>query len=426
MRTRHPIVNCLLDSGWPGILLLSWPILLLFVSRERDMEAYSNLDEAAYAQIAFLAVCGLYLLFDQQLYWMDNLKIFFRRPILWATVYGFICLLSSFWSSHWQLTLYRSVESMIMLLLLGRLVQHMDLNFEKLLDWTILWAIVMMIFKGGTSILFNTDKSNIFMMLRGFSNLTLGPVIIPILFLSRRRIITVCLLILGLLSLSHKFYLGLGAGFIAMALFCPEERTMRNVGVFVIFGITLLLSAFGTTKLISYASFTKTEEDILSGSGRTYLYSEYYHKIKMSPYLGYGYVEGEHVEVPELGFIAPSAHNSILSGLMTGGIPGGIMVFAFFWDLIGLSHRRIIHPRVRSSLFGGAIMTLIVSLLGPGFGSRVNGGWISTIILGMLVIIATYRGSEYSNPNHTQSIRYLQRGRVRSRCAGTATARSRS
>ena len=98
-----------------ALFILTQPIIPLVFFRARDRAEFANIDSVAKIKIAFILLAGLWLIIRSRNIGHQIRTILFSRPLIYLTCYLILAALSTLWSTHPKLTLYRCVESCIWL-----------------------------------------------------------------------------------------------------------------------------------------------------------------------------------------------------------------------------------------------------------------------------------------------------------------------
>jgi len=258
---------------------------------------------------------------------------------------------------------------------------------DNLVEWSALWvtfAVMIQLISRVPAL----SSGNVLKLFHGVGSLTLAPLVLVVIFISKRGYLVLITIAFCLVSTSTKIYVGLLIGFCVYAVIMRSTR----VDTFIIFSVLISLFIFltlGFDKSTEYIFVGKSDEMIHTGSGRTYIYEGYAEKIARSPLLGYGFSIGERHEVGESGGVLIAvSHNSLLAAFLTAGIIGLSLIFLFFYDLMFLNVFNLQKGKYCVGLLSASLACLVSSMLGPGVGTRVNGAWVSTALLAALVSTA--------------------------------------
>ena len=243
MKLFHKLRTFIWASGLTGFLLLFHPILTILITRRRDLSQASDLDGSSIIQIGYVVFCTFIIFRELTIFNQFLLKkIIFRSPIKFLLLFNILCFLSALWSTNTILTLYRSFECLVFLLLITLTIKKLliKFTFDQVIEWTIWFAfwnlVVGILFRlklvglSGISIPFL--PSRLFFPLFFFIIVLFGKKTLP-------KIVTIVIAIIGL---SNKIFIGISMGFLSFI-----NGSVRNKIIFVFFGISLffIIAFFG-------------------------------------------------------------------------------------------------------------------------------------------------------------------------------------
>ena len=130
-------------AGMSGVLLLFHPVLILFVTRKKVLSNAAIVDTSSAVQIVFLAVCAFVIFRELALFKQALLKkMLLKSPFKYLLFFNAFCFLSAFWSSNVFLTMYRSIECLVFLLLITITIKKIiqKFSYSLVIKWTIWFA----------------------------------------------------------------------------------------------------------------------------------------------------------------------------------------------------------------------------------------------------------------------------------------------
>lgn len=387
MRLIRKVRSFIFTAGWPGALLLFYPVLIVLVTRGRVLSNASSVDASSVIQIAYLGLCTLAIYRELITKPQGFFKaIIFKSPFLYLILYIVLCFLSTLWSSNLFLTFYRSFESLVFLFLIAMTVKILieSYDYTTVIKWTIWFAfwnlfvgILFRIKLGGIgSVSIPFLPSRLFFPLFFFIVVILGKKILP-------KILTFLVVILGL---SNKIFIGIALG--SLGLIKGNNRGKFLI-IVVLSAIGFLISYIGLNDLLLNTLFYGRDSvGLEDSSGRNQVWSYLLSKSEESPFIGYGFVSGEIDLLNNSAFKgAINAHNSIISAIISVGYLGLIILGLFFISIFNLVLKlKVKSKKTKAAFVGTVIVIFVVSMSAPGIGGRVYGSWIPSIYLISLII----------------------------------------
>jgi len=257
-------------------------------------------------------------------------------------------------------------------------------------EWIVLWAvwslfcaIIMIVKLVGFGFL---QSVSIFRV----GSLVTAPIVFIALFISKRRLFSIVLLIFTLLSAANKTYFGLAFGLFP-GLVMGDSKA-KKMFPFVLGLVLLSLLIFGlTTSLQKTLFYGKKGVGIEYTTGRDKMWTTAIEHGMKHPFRGYGFAA---VERDTDVFGALATHNVFLSSFVGVGLLGPILMAFFFMSLFFSTFGVGIPISWRSGLIGTVIMAFTISNAAPGLGSRVYGSWLSVVLVSTLIaVLANSRNS---------------------------------
>lgn len=374
-------------AGKPGMLLLFHPVLIVFVTRGRALSDASAVDTSSAIQIVFLVVCVL-VIFKELVSFNQVLlkKMLINSPFRYLLLFNAFCFLSTYWSSNVFLTLYRSIECLVFLLLITITIKKLiqKFSYTLVIKWTIWFAywnlFVGILFRlklvGLSSISIPFLPSRLFFPLFFFIIIMMGNKLLP-------KVITGFLVLIGF---SNKIFIGVALGFLSFI-----SGTIRGKIIILILlsVISLFIMYLGIDDLLLNTLFYGRDSvGLEDASGRKQVWTYLLNKGYESPYFGYGFVTGElDLLNSSIWKGAINAHNSIISAFVNVGVLGVVFLVLFFISVIRTTYTlQVKNKKTKVAFLGSILLVIVVSMSAPGIGGRVYGSWIPSIFIISLII----------------------------------------
>ena len=371
-------------SGW---FILAYPVMFVLVFRRRDFTDYMAIDFSAKMQIIFLSVAALWALIRMVQLERAFLNLLLRAPLSYLFAYMLLGLTSTLWSSYPAMTLYRSIEGLVFLVLIIDCV-HSSCNKVESLQVLIIFCVIACLSDISmgvrTGLMFGRSD------LLGLLHFNVGSVLaavgalVSIGYPSRksRLWMTAFFLLAVVMSTSTGTYIAflIGGG----ALFLLRRSFLYAcVFMFISFAILLLFIHRGTQPFTQIIFVGKSPERVATVSGRVGLWRwSWEERISKRLVLGYGYDVGEHqLDDPTMTF--PQGHNVMVSAALCLGIPGLLLLCLLCASMLrnSLSRSSFLYPH----LFAACLVVWINSLSSLSIASRVNVIWLLTAWLCVII-----------------------------------------
>ncbi len=311
----------------------------------------------------------------------------FKPPLIFLFAYIMLCGFSTLWSANPLFTGYRAFECLTYLLLTTLVCLNLSQNCSKqdMAEWIVLWAVWSLLCAIIASV-----KLVGFGLLQSVSifrvgSLVTAPIVFMALFISKRRLFTIVLLLFSLLSAANKTYFGLAFGlFPGLAM---GDSKAKKMFPFMLGLVLLSLLIFGFRAGLQETLFYGKEGiGIEYTTGRDIIWAAAIEHGMKHPFRGYGFAV---VERDTDVFRAISTHNVFMSAFVGVGLLGPILMAFFFMSLFFSTFGVGIPISWRSGLIGTVIMAFIISSSSPGLGSRVYGSWLSVVLVSTLIAVLT-------------------------------------
>jgi len=399
-RLKHdhvPLPSLIMQSGIIGCLLWLWPIVQALIMRKRDVGAYAAIDASAMVQIAFAGTVFGALLYSNICSRPVRLRLLGKRPLVWLFLYVILCGFSSCWSLSPLYSAWLAIECAIFLLAIVAVAQRFKAEPNDFLEWIVYWALFaaslhairQYIHFGGPILFWRFSR---------WGSDILGPVACLSLFSSKRRRLTVFVLALCIFSTSTKTYVGLLLGALMVAVFIRSALWPKVITLLVT-GLLLMAFLYKPTSLLDVFFPGKSEAAIITATGRLPVWRGLIDSTRASsPLIGRGFSVAERSFASESGSKTAMAHNSVIAAFSGTGLVGAFLIICLFADFLILSTTRRMRPDLRPGLAAAAVMSTFVAMFNPGVGGRVDGPWLSTVMLIVLTTTVVQGCSESPRP----------------------------
>ncbi len=375
------------SGGILGQLLLLYPVIISIISRQRDSDEITVIDNSALIQIIFTFF--VLIISSIKLY---NSKLFrfyiSKTPIKWFLIYVAIGLLSTIWSVDWKMTFYRSIENFAYILLIsGSLltVYRRFLSLKFTLDWVL--------FYGFFYIMIKTVKRSLNLYDTVFSfeaifleQLNSTPFFFLALFLSTNFFIKLLILPTSIFSLSNTAYVGMFAGSLG---FLKGNKGMQVLVILLTGTLSFIILYFGVNVFLENTIFYgQGGIGFEYTTGRNQIFEDALTAAFIKPILGYGFVAGEVLIITSMREGVIGAHNGFISAFLGMGIIGLVPFVIFYAKMFLISLDKKLPKKVKSVYVASVIFITIYTIGNPGIGTRVYGSWISSTLIFTLICIS--------------------------------------
>ena len=386
MKTKQKLSvrGFIFGGGLPNSLLLIYPILLAFISRQRDLSEVSSIDSSAFIQMTFTFTA--FIVSINELIKNKSFRVLIiESPIKWFVSYILLGILSSLWSVDSNLTFYRAFENLSLLLLICAsltIVYNKYKSPEVLIYWVMYYAVLLII--TGTlkrSLLWGLPLWSIDTLL--MEQMNSSPFFFLALLLPVGWFIKSIIVSISVFSLSNTAYLGMIFGFLGLT---KGENVVKKILLLVISIIFLVVVNIGFESFLQNTVFYgKTGVGIEYTSGRNKIFEVAITEGLKKPLLGYGFVSGDTYIINNNFESSIGAHNGFLSAFLGMGIVGVIIFIGFFIKMFNIAKSKILPIKLKAPFLSSIILISIYTLGNPGLGTRVYGSWISSTIIMVLI-----------------------------------------
>ena len=303
----------------------------IVLQRRRDPSAFATVDATNLIQVCLVFVAGIIILIDTG----HKNKLFLKSSLGSFIVYWLFCALSAAWSTQPLLSLYRSFELIIFMLLMAHIIYSLSdgLSALKYLFWfaglTVLLALIKSYINYG--FYFSGYHTNSYSVPAAMGFVGLFAACRTGLFSFRQLWIYFlfgCYAAGLLLGSSAGSLVSAFLGLIAVSFFRKKGKMSPLQSLCVLFLLFGLFHLY-LPELRNFLFPGKSDQAIYTLTGRTGVWEYYIAGFQEKPILGWGFPSGE-LEPMRFGFggFTGSAHNGYMSiAINTGMI--GIILFAF-------------------------------------------------------------------------------------------------
>lgn len=368
------------ELGTAGCLLLCRDPLMAIVSRPRPADAYTSIDTSAIVGVGYLFLCAICCVSYVRRRHTGISTVFTRPPLLFLSVYMVMCVFSVAWSPSWIYTGYRALEATTYLILIVVVLtilwerasaQHVAEAIVLWSVWVAAWQMASMVRALGIGALLSGR-----VLIAG--HFATASTSIIALFISRRSLVRIAVVLLAVFSGASVVYVGLACALpVALAI---GDRISRRRLITLVFCELLAIGIGGPMILERTLFYGQGGIGWEHMSGRGEIWTVALKKGMERPLFGYGFAAGElEVLTEEMGVYVMASHNVLASSLLSIGVLGPVLMLGLFASAFGLVLRRIRPGRWRSGLGGAIVMVFCLSLASPGLGGRVFASWIPVV-----------------------------------------------
>lgn len=388
---NYNIKSILNSGGLPGYLLIGyWMVQAVFQRGKIDATA---IDGAAIIFMLYTFVClgvsSYSVFFDKRIVVLNlEEKILFNTPVIWFIMYTVLGLVSAIWSLQYQLTIYRSIESLAMFLLMVATVKGLiSKGIPVLIQWTIYYVFFTIIirFMGalsqGVGFGFSIGYGGVFQC---------AQMIAPVFFYlgvyhAEKWYVRWTFIIFSILSMSTVGYMGIALGLSTLAF---GNTKLKTVAALIVFLLLIMVLLVGPKTLLKNTVFIEREDiSMKNTSGRDQVWEMGYRWFKERPFTGYGFTAGETylIRNGEGRTYVIGMHNSIMSALVGVGVFGAVFLVLFFLGMFLITFSRHMPLKYRPALIAIFLSAFVQSMGNPGIGFRVYGSWMSAMYVCVLI-----------------------------------------
>ncbi|MDY6913836.1 MAG: O-antigen ligase family protein [Planctomycetota bacterium] len=391
-RTRAASLFGAVSSKLPvsAMFLFAQPILGIICWRPRGKGDFAHVDASALVQVAFVALAGLWLLGRLRNIARRLPAVLYSPPVVYLVGYLVLAGVSVLWSNYLLLTLYRTLEACVYL----GLILYTVLAARNVKEAFALLIIYCMLAAGGEVFACIRNRlalgeSSIISLLHA----NVAPAVASVgLFLCwlfiRDRLVQLAAWFSAaiiVVTTSVSTYAAILVT-IFVILLCRASAKARAIA-FLVFGLIVVVGlVLGSFSFLADALlYGKTDEAIEGGSGRLAMWEYYWDNvITDSPWLGQGYVAGEHQHRHGESYYT-IAHNVFIAAAAGLGVLGAAICLLLAGSMLYRSSR-IIGP-VGVVLLAASLCIWLNSLMMPGISGRAGPMWL--VIAWLCVLVGT-------------------------------------
>jgi len=363
-----------------GFLLLAQEPLQFVTARGRT-EGYDTVDSSAAIQILYTLVCFVYSTY--YLFLPRNksaVRILLGRPVVFLTLFTVLCMVSALWSPSPVYTAFMAFQCLSYLMLVVVVLHEVRRRCisQDVIEWAMLW-IVWTIF---WAVVYTVQWAGIVYLLYPFysARLSTGIFFFLALYLCRRRFLGWVVVAFAILSISNKNYFGILPGVLSAAVL--GDKKSKILTLVVVGLITASVLYFGMENVVQNTLFYgKAGVGWEYTTGRDKVFSLGWELCLKRPFFGYGFVAGEREILLGTYRGAMSMHNMFLSAFMGVGLLGPALLLLYFIGMLRLCLSKGIPTSWRFAFTATVFVVFVVSMTGPGLGSRVYGSWLASVVV---------------------------------------------
>ncbi len=369
---------------WCHWLLLAYPVLLHLVSRTRSADEALVVDESVKYQIAATMICGLYVTYLFMQSPRSWIRLLFRRPMCWWTIYLIMAIVSASWSAEPLVTTFRAGQAVIFLIL----IVHAMRSIGSLEDWImfqLIFGIVLILCATYTFVgqVYPVEGLSI-RSLHGWAypHCLVGIFFIGLPLWNRSwKFVLYTILAVILVSTSAKAYIAFAIGMWFLIYFSYFSN--RNACLWAISFVLVVLLLYFPQESLRLFFPGKEMDTILSGHGRLTVWETMAEEFVVErPIHGYGFGIGDKLSYISdgLSFRIAHSHNLILAAMMNLGVVGAVFIILFCLD-VAIAGWRSLEQRWRSSSIAGLIAIMFTALFTTSIASGVSSTWLNHTML---------------------------------------------
>jgi len=351
---------------------LLWLLELLVIARmtvmirKRDLSEYASVDTSALFQIIIVGLLFLFIVMGSR--HRGVLSQLQKTSILWLILYYLLSCASSLWSPMPLFSLYRAVEFLVLFSAVSVALSY-SRDFPEAERRVLFFSAIVTVLDLFTNVIvygyslslidfhtnsYSASAAMLFcycfgeylnasgrraILLRNYGMFSLG---------------------IAILGTSTTSYIAILAG-IVVVLFL--SRRLGLLLTLVLTGVLIYLYTEGLDYIISILSPGKSQETILTMTGRSRLYAEYNDMVAESPYIGHGFSIGSRIAEIRV----QSTHNFIYSILLGTGALGMVLFVLYLLKLFRESLRTSRNELIGAVGCAGALCSGITNSLAIPF-----------------------------------------------------------
>ena len=369
-------------SQW---LLLLYPLFMYAIQRRRDADTVAEVDASAMIQVGYTALCGMCVLFR----WMKSPRGMRRTltatPMMWLLGYGLLAVASTGWSDMPKLTLFRSVQLVVFLLLVCDSLALLRTT-DALVKLQLCYAVLLGVFWEFGALRYELSFDSLHSSV--VPGAIIGAGLVGWMVKGRQwRVLYGVVVLTLLMSTSTAAYLCvlLGAGTAIMLM------RGKNAGLgWILVGLAVILVLQFPDEIGRAIFYGKTESNLRTASGRIPVWQELIEDVvSQRPVLGFGFGYGEAYArlYNTRGLRLMHMHNAVMSALINLGAAGAIML-ALFWISTFRVARKSTYA-VRPALLGAMVAVMVNSMAMESVSAPVSLGWIGHALFFGMIAVAT-------------------------------------
>lgn len=378
-------------GGYSGVWLTLYPFVYLLLARKRALTDSAAVDASAmgfvlYTFIAFFIACKDLSRYKSR----EWLGLMFHSPLLWFVLYSMLALVSVCWSVDAKMTGYRTFEAFSMMILIVAALLNVTQKggVNVLFNWTAMYAVLTIFAQFLTH-----AKSYFNLMYLLQSSQMFAPVLFyAVIFSTCEKWKKYIVVFFSLASGSTVSYIGMTFGSVSFL----NHKKAKLFAVVTFSTLAFAAAIVGPSVMLKETLFAdKAEISLEHTSGRNHVMNTVMDTLPDNP-LGNGFFAGEPFILYQYYSGAINGHNSFFSAALGLGYPGVLLMLFFFGHLGILVMFNKLPKHVKACLFGCFCVAFLNSMGNPGVGSRVYGGWMSTMYIYVMISMLTLKSRKLS------------------------------
>jgi len=387
-------------------ILLFYPLFLLSIRRQRELEELYSIDTSAMLQIIANVLFGIYAFTLLLRFTSTFKKYLFKKPLIWFLLYISLALFSFIWSDRPTYTLYRASEVLTFLILIAysmislHTVENM-IKFQLFFDFILVVSWHFINFRYGFS--FDTMHNPL------ISGTVIGMAFLGWIVKGKMwRLFYIFILLSIILASSSATFLSLIFGTGIVLIF--RKWKIRFFAIFLIVLVVSFMMLYGLNYL-DLIFWGKSEQNIQTASGRLPVWQWVLEEIvPKKPILGYSFGQGEAIfrvfDVSYTGFRVIHMHNVAISALVNLGIIGFLFFLLFVFNVFK-SILNLKQFQWRAFYLAATFAIILNALSFSSITAPLSFGWIGHILFFAMVAVIFVNKTKMVATDRTTKVRVV-------------------
>lgn len=387
-------------------IILFYPLFLLSIRRQRELEELYTIDTSAMLQIIANGLFGIYA-FTLLLRLMPTFKKYlFKKPLIWFLLYISLALFSFLWSDRPAYTLYRASEVLIFLILIAYSMISLN-TLENMIKFQLFFGFILVVlwhflnFRYGFS--FDTMHDPL-----------VSGTVVGIAFLgwivkgNIWRLLYIAILLSIILATSSATYLSLIFGIGIVLIF--RKGKIRFFAILLIILVFSFMMLYGLNYL-DLIFWGKSEENIQTATGRLPVWQWVLEEVvPKKPVLGYSFGQGEAIarvfDISYTGLRVIHMHNVAISALVNLGITGFLSILMFIFYVF----KSILHLKQfpwRAYYLAATFAIILNALSISSIAAPLSFGWIGHVLFFAMISVMFVNKAQMTAPDRTTKLKIV-------------------